>query len=171
MLKAIRIRDPFLEMDNAFNNMDNLWMQLFNQPMSTLKKFKDTGISVIDRPHNVISIKDKAGNVIGNKLEVVTTPFKKDEVSVEISDKTLTVKCEKYDSQIDGDSSEISAFENVECEIHHGISSQSYQFSLKLSDKVDVDSISAKNEDGILTINMPFLKEDKKEDVKKITVL
>ena len=160
--------DPFIEMDKAFDDMDTFWMQIFNQPMSQLKKIKDTGISIIDRPHNVITIRDKDGNVVGNKLEVVTTPFKKNEVSVEVSNKVLTVKCEKTEKE----NTEQSGTEDTkEYEIHHGISSQSYRFSLKLSDKVDIDSIVASNEDGVLTITLPFLKETKSEDVKKITVL
>lgn len=175
--KLIHIRDPFkamdkafANMDDAFANMDTMWLHLFNQPTSTLKKMTDNGISVIGRPHNVITLKDKDGKTIGNKIEVVTTPFKKDEVSVDITNGMLNVKCETVKKDEVADEEDIAI---KEYEIHHGISSQTVSFQLKLSDKVDIDAITAKNEDGILTIELPFIKEDEKKDdeVRKITVL
>ena len=168
--KLIQIRDPFKAMDEAFANMDTMWLHLFNQPTSTLKKMTDNGISVIGRPHNVITLKDKDGKTIGNKIEVVTTPFKKDEVSVDITNGILNVKCETVKKDEVADEEDIAI---KEYEIHHGISSQTVSFQLKLSDKVDIDAITAKNEDGILTIELPFIKEDEKKDdeVRKITVL
>lgn len=163
----IHIRDPFKAMDDAFANMDTMWLHLFNQPTSTLKKMTDNGISVIGRPHNVIALKDKDGKVIGNKIEIVTTPFKKDEVSVNITTKgILTVSCDKT-SKLEEEDPAIKEYE-----IHHGISSQSYSFKLKLSEKVDWEAITAKNEDGILTIELPFIMKDETlEEVKQITVL
>lgn len=166
----IHIRDPFKAMDDAFANMDTMWLHLFNQPTSTLKKMTDNGISVIGRPHNVIALKDKDGKVIGNKIEIVTTPFKKDEVSVNITTKgMLNVKCEKKENICDVADEDLAI---KEYEIHHGISSQTVSFQLKLSEKVDWDAITAKNEDGILTIELPFIMKDETlEEVKQITVL
>lgn len=165
----IHIRDPFKAMDDAFANMDTMWLHLFNQPTSTLKKMTDNGISVIGRPHNVIALKDKDGKVIGNKIEIVTTPFKKNEVSVNITTKgILNVKCETIKKdEVDEEDLAIKEYE-----IHHGISSQTVSFQLKLSEKVDWDAITAKNEDGILTIELPFIMKDETlEEVKQITVL
>lgn len=171
-MNNIILRDPFRVMDDAFANMDNWWLHLFNQPSSTLKKLGDTGISVIGRPHNVIAIKSKDGKTIGNKIEVVTTPFRKDEVSVEFSKGMLTVKCQKLEKTVPEEELDEAEVAVKEYEVHHGISSQEFTFSLKISDKVDVENIKAKNEDGILTIELPFVKEEEKpDDIKKITVL
>ena len=52
-----------------------------------------------------------------------------------------------------------------------GISHQSYEFSIPLSDTVDSKKISAKADDGILYINLPVKEiEEKKEQPLQITV-
>ena len=137
---------PAFSLSKAFKEMDKIF---------------DKGLSgIISKPHNLYTYKDEDGNVIGNKMEIVTTPFKKNEVSVEIMNNIMTVKC----------GTENKKDEDLSSCVYHGISSQSYEFSLKLSDKVDQNKVEAVNEDGILTIKMPFIVE-KKEEPKKITVL
>lgn len=154
MITRNSILDRFDEFDDLFKSMNVMFNDVFGNEK------KSNGLRIINRPHNLYTYKDENGKVTGNKLEVCTTPFKKDEVSVEISNNILTVKCgteNKHD-------------EDTKSCVYHGISSQSYEFSIKLSDKVDQDKVEAKNEDGILTIKIPF-KMDAQEGVRKITVL
>jgi len=76
------------EMDNMFKRVD----ALFNYPRSST--FANQGLkTIIRRPHNLITKKDKDGNVESYSIEVVYTPFSKDEVKVEVLDRVLTVKC------------------------------------------------------------------------------
>ena len=59
------------------------------------KSLENNGLKrLIGRPHNIVNVKDKDGNVVAQKLEVVTTPFKKNEVSVTVgTNNMLEVKC------------------------------------------------------------------------------
>ena len=117
---------------------------------------------LISRPHNIVNVKDKDGNIVAQRLEVVTTPFKKGEVSVEVdANNMLTVKCGKEETIED------VAEPDTESYIYKGISSQNYTFSIKLGDNVDKDAIKAKNEDGVLVVTLPFKK--KEDEPKQIT--
>lgn len=144
---------------------DDTWFKPalgLNKAFREIEKIMDKGLSpMISRPHNLYTYKDEMGNIIGNKMQIVTTPFSKDEVSVEILNNVLTVKCGKENKKD----------EDLSSCVYHGISSQSYEFSIKLSDKIDQNKVEAKNEDGILTINLPFIPEEPKEEPRKITVL
>jgi HSP20 family molecular chaperone IbpA len=109
--------------------------------------------TLIRRPHNIVAVKDADGNVVSQRLEVVTTPFAKDEVKVTVVDDTLTVECGKENKEEKDEDSYI----------YKGISSQKYSFSIRLSNKIDKGAIKAKNVDGVLTITLPFKKEEPKE--------
>ena len=141
--------------------MDNKRIaSMFNRSSKSLTRL-EKGLQCINRPHNLYTWKDKDGNIVGNRLSVVTTPFKKDQVHVTIEDNILTVEC-------GNDSDEVK--KDGEVEVYHGISSQSYRFQLRLSDKIDLTKVEATNEDGILDIKLPF-KPEEKEESKKITIL
>ena len=126
------------------------------------KTVENNGLKrLINRPHNLVNVKDENGNVIGQRLEVVTTPFKKSEVKVEVEQNTLRVECgaENKEEKTEDDY------------IYNGISTQSYTFSIKLGDNVDKEAIKAKNEDGVLVVTLPFKKkEDEPKQITKIEV-
>jgi len=50
--------------------------------------------------------------------------------------------------------------------IYKGISTQSTRFSLKLTDKIDKKAISAKAEEGMLYIDLPFASEKEPETIE-----
>ena len=106
--------------------------------------------SVIKTPHNLYAIKDEAGNVTENILKVVITPFKREDVKVDIQGDLLTVTCGTENMHNKDD----------EHLIYRGISQQCWQFGLRLTKMVDRSKITAKIEEGILTIKMPFVKPD-----------
>jgi Molecular chaperone (small heat shock protein) len=137
-----------VKFNDMWKEMDALMRYPFDE-----KTVENTGLrTIIKRPHNIINVKDKDGNVVGQRLEVVTTPFSKGDVKVKISDNVLTVEC----------GSEKKTDESKDDYFYRGISSQSYTFSIRLGDKVDAGSITAKNEDGILSVNLPFINEESK---------
>ena len=147
----------------VWNDFDDMWKRIdsmFNRSSKSLTRL-EKGLQCINRPHNLYTWKDKDGNIVGNRLSVVTTPFKKDQVHVTIEDNILTVECGNDIDEVQKEG---------EIEIYHGISSQSYSFQLKLSDKIDLEKVEATNEDGILDIKLPF-KPEEKEESKKITIL
>ena len=114
--------------------------------------------SLIHRPHNIINVKDEKGDIVAQRLEVVTTPFTKDDVKVTVEDNVLTVQC----------GSEKKEEKEEDEYIYKGISSQNYVFSLKLGPNIDKDKIKAKNSDGVLSVMLPF-KDKEPEAVKQIT--
>jgi HSP20 family molecular chaperone IbpA len=143
---------------------DPIWdiMDMFSRPYSEKSKLADTGLrSAVKRPHNLINIKDDDGNVIGQRLDVVTTPFKKEDVKVSINDGMLSVVCGTENIKD-------AEYEDV---LYRGISSQSYSFSLKLDESVDQHKVTAENKDGILKINLPLKKiEEKKPEEIEIEI-
>ena len=117
------------------------------------ENFANRGLrKIISRPHDLTNVKDKDGNVVGQKLSLVYTPFKKDQIKVTVDGDTLSVAIgdEKKEEEKNADG-EI---------VYKGISTQSTRFSLKLTDKIDKKLINATAEDGMLHIDLPFVKEE-----------
>ena len=139
------MHDPFMPFSNMFRNLEALMDFDFNREPRGLKKW-------VKRPHNLITKKDKDGKIESYQLETVYTPFKKDEVKVQILDNILSVKC--------GSENKMKDEEMDYC----GVSRQSYEFSIPLSDSIDIAKIQAKAEDGMLYITLPVKQviEEKK---------
>lgn len=150
---------------SLFDKMDEMWRDMdlfFNRPLQLEdnKAFKSRGLKrIIGRPHSLITKKDNDGKVTGWALELPYTPFRKDDVNVEVKDHTLVVTCGKENKTRD----EEMDFSDI--------SYQMFSFSIPLSDNVDVTSISAKAEDGMLRVELPAKAiEEKQSDVLKIEV-
>lgn len=158
------IMNPLATWDDMWQNM----LALTEYPFKNGKNLMNTGLrKLIGRPHNLVNVTDKNGNIIEQRLEVVTTPFKKEDVNVQVSGNTLSVKCGTEDETVAKVPEDDKPTENY---LYKGISSQYYTFSLKLSDKIDKSAIKAKNQDGILTITLPYKRVESDGDVAKITV-
>ena len=147
--------------DDMWRTMDAMMQYPFGKNTIETKGLK----SIINRPHNIVNVKDKDGKIVAQKLEVVTTPFAKGDVRVEVSDNILTVNCGS--KQVEP---ETTKTEETTEYVYRGISSQTYTFSLKLNSKIDKIGIKAKNVDGILTITLPFKKEETQPETSQITV-
>lgn len=135
---------------------DPIWdiMDIFSRPFSDRCRLSDNGLkSVVKRPHNLINVKAADGTTISQRLEVVTTPFKKDDVKVSVANGMLKVACGSENIKTSDD-------EDV---LYRGISAQRYEFSLKLAESVDQAHITAENRDGILKINLPLKKAEPAE--------
>ena len=169
---------PLATWDDMWQNM----IALTEYPFGN-KTLKDIGLrKLISRPHNLVNVKDKDGNTIAQKLEVVTTPFAKGDVKVGVNGNVLTITCgskkvvEEEKPEDDANKPQVDVVEEMKAAvdaedegtvseytdeyIYKGISTQSYTFSLKLGDKIDKGAIKAKNQDGILTVTLPFKKEE-----------
>lgn len=105
-------------MNNIFDDMFEQLHAMFNTP--TERPLTTYGLKqVIKRPHNLYRVKDEDGNITSYKLDVVTTPFKKEDVSVSVENDVLTVKCGVYPSGEDPED---------EFLVYRGISAQTYEF-------------------------------------------
>ena len=135
-MNELMMRDPFAPFANMFRNLEAMMDFDFGKESRGLKKW-------VKRPHNIITKKDENGKITEYQLAVVYTPFKKSEVKVQVMDNVLSVKCGSENKVKDEDMD------------YCGISYQSYDFSIPLSDSIDVSRIEAKAEDGILNITLP----------------
>ena len=136
-------------------------MDALARPFDDKRNIMNYGLkSIIKRPHNLINVKDKDGNVIGQRLEMVTTPFKKEDVKITVKDNILTVKCGTQN---------VKSEENEDV-VYRGISAQSHTFSLSLAPTIDQSLITAENKDGVLKINLPFIAKDSEKDAVEITI-
>ena len=144
-MNELMMHDQFMPFTNMFRNLEAMMDFDFGRESKGLRKW-------LHRPHNLMTKKDKDGKIESYQIQIVYTPFKKDEVNVQILDNVLTVKC--------GAENKIKDEDMDYC----GISHQSYEFSIPLSDSVDTAAIEAKAEDGMLYITLPVKKtsEDKK---------
>ena len=136
-------------------------MDALARPFDDKRNIMNYGLkSIIKRPHNLNNVKDKDGNVIGQRLEMVTTPFKKEDVKITVKDNILTVKC---------GTENVKSEENEDV-VYRGISAQSHTFSLSLAPTIDQSLITAENKDGVLKINLPFIAKDSEKDAVEITI-
>lgn len=129
---------------NMFRNLEAIMDFDFNKESRGLRRW-------LGRPHNLITKKDENGKIESYQLEVVYTPFKKDDVKVEVLDGALNVKCGSENKVKDEDMD------------YCGISHQSYSFTIPLSDAIDIDAIDAKAEDGVLYIGLPVKKTEERK--------
>ena len=147
-------------MRNIFDDMLNEWLAYSNY-LPRPNTVENNGFKqLIKRPHNVYTIRKDGkpdGQIEAYKLEVVTTPFKKEDVKVKIVNDVLNVTC----------GTTVKEAENAnEFVAYKGISTQAFEFQLRLN-KIDTNKITAKVEDGILTVYMPVIQDDVKQiDVK-----
>lgn len=144
-------------MKTTFDPFIGLFPSLFDDDFFAdfRDNFANRGLrKFISRPHDLTNIKDKDGNTVGQKLSLVYTPFKKDQIKVTVNGDTLSVAIgdEKKEEEKAADG-EI---------VYKGISTQTTRFSLKLSDRIDKKNINATAEDGMLHIDLPFVKEEEK---------
>lgn len=125
------------------------------------KSLENNGLRrLISRPHNIVNVTNKDGEPIAQRLEVVTTPFKKNEVKVSVdTNNMLTIECGN-EKEIKDPLEATPMGEENDKYVYKGISTQTYSFSIKLGDNVDKEAIKAKNEDGVLVVTLPFKKKE-----------
>ena len=112
-------------------------------------------MSISKSYYNLYTVKSEDGKITEWKIELVYTPFKKEDISVNVSGGLLSVEIGTENKTKDKDF------------VYQGISNQYTKFSFSLSDKIDTDNITAKANDGILTITMP-VKEIVPKPTRKI---
>ena len=146
MFDVSLLNDPFKIADLIFNNK-------FEDRISNI------GLrGMLSNPHNLYAIKDKDGKIVAWKMEVVYTPFKKEDLTVNVKGNVLNVEIGKANKPKSEDM------------IYQGISHQSSRFQIRLSPVVDAEKISASTDEGVLTITLP-VKEKTEAEVKAINVL
>lgn len=136
-------------MNNMFDNDLFRWFDaLANYTGDSIcnKGLKD----IIKKPHNLYSVFDDDGNIVKQVFEVVYTPFSKNDIDVHTDGEYLLIKI--------GNENEPAIDDKHVNMIYKGISGHSSMFKLLLNDNVDKTGITAKADDGILRIIIPFRK-------------
>lgn len=134
-------------MRSIFDDMFNLLNIACDPKVMDTFRVQNTGLrGIISKPHNLYTVKDENGTVSEWIMEMVYTPFKKEDIHVAATNNTLSVEIGTENKEDD------------DTLVYRGISNQHTKFELSLSDKIDTENISAKADDGILKITMPVKK-------------
>lgn len=106
---------------------------------------------------NIFLAKD--GSVV---LEIAVCGFKKDEIFIEREDAILNISATKKTNETNDMKEGYYALKKI--------STKNWSLSYKCSERMDLDNISSKLENGIISIEIP-LKESAKPIKKKIEIL
>jgi HSP20 family molecular chaperone IbpA len=138
MFSFWRARSNFLTSNKKLNKEPDIFgKQLANIGLKEL----------IGRPHNLYAEHNDKGEITKYVIKIVYTPFSKKDVHVSVKDNTLNIEIGKEN---------LSPEKNC---VYCGISRQRERISMYLSDRnVEFEKITAKCDDGILTIELPVNK-------------
>ena len=136
--------------EKSFNNFID---DFFPQIPSILRDNFEVPFSKQFTPVNVKQ------NENGYVLEVVAPGFSKEDFKIALDKNTLTISAEKKSEEEN----------NTEKHIRKEYKFQSFKRSFTIDEKTDVENISAKYENGVLTLNLP-LKAEVKEVAKEISI-
>lgn len=159
-------------MDDMFAMMD----MLTNPSTKLIPQYQTSGLRFFNRPHDLSVVKNKeTGKIEACIITTVYTPFSKDDIKVTTKSDNqgtrLIVEFNKTDKndyttdKLDVDREKSS----VICE-YSGISKKNihYEFAID-SSRFDVKGITAKAEDGILSITIPV--DSSAESETRVAVL
>jgi HSP20 family protein len=131
-----------------FNDLEVLFRDFFN----TTSQFDTLTNSRYAYPVDIFE-SDK-----GLQIGIAAVGLKRDDIDIRIEDGDVLRITHKKESQ---ESSEIINY------IHKGIARRAFSFGWKVSAKFDLDRLTAKLEDGLLSILIPF---SEKAEPKKIEI-
>lgn len=139
--------------------------ELFNilSPLTKRTDSEKCSNQWFDGDYNVVEITDEGGKVVANRIDVVVTPFNKEDISVSVNTESrkLSVLC---------DNEKKEPVSNERCLIS-GISHQTRSWSWDIPKNAVVSSISSKMENGILKITIPLTtSSENKESVFSVDI-
>jgi Molecular chaperone (small heat shock protein) len=136
--------------EKSFNNFID---DFFPQLPSILR---DDFVAPFSKQFTPVNVKQNDNGYI---VEVVAPGFSKEDFKIALDNYKLTVSAEKK-SEVNNGS---------EKHIRNEYKFQSFKRSFTIDEKTDVENISAKYENGVLTLNLP-LKGEVKEVAKEISI-
>jgi HSP20 family protein len=143
----------FVKVNNPINKtFDGLMNELFNElPVNFGKSIREDVLHF--PPANIIEKADQY------QIELAAPGMEKADFNVKLDGKILTISAEKKTE---------AAAENEKM-IRKEFGYKSFKRSFTLDEKIDATNISAKYENGILTLELPK-KEEVKSGTKEITI-
>ena len=125
---------------NPFRAIDEFEKRMFREPFTSYNLASGASIFGTD-------IKEEDDKFI---LEADLPGFKKEDIKLDVDNDILTISAERHSDYEDKD----KQGNYVRCERSYGTYSRSFDVSA-----IDVDHISAKFENGVLTLDMPKKEE------------
>ncbi|MEP6710793.1 MAG: Hsp20/alpha crystallin family protein [Ferruginibacter sp.] len=143
-----------VKVNNGFSkSIDGMMNDLFNEfPTAVSKTFRE---DVLHFPPVNITNKEAAYSI-----ELAAPGFEKPDFNVKLDNNILTISTEKKEKET----------EQGQKVIRREFSTKSFKRSFTIDDKIDTENISAKYENGILTLELPK-KEIEKAGAKEINIL
>lgn len=139
--------------DNLSRSFDGMMRDFFNDFPSVLNKNQENDylhfppVNIVERPGEY-------------ELHVAAPGFKKEDFNVSIDQRMLTISTEKKeDTQV----------QNENKMIRREFSYRAFKRSFTLNEKINSEAISAKYENGILTLILPK-KEEVKQSAREINI-
>ena len=139
-LERIEIMSREITGYNPFRAIDEFEKRMFREPFTPFNVAGPAAIFKAD-------IKEDDGKFM---LEADLPGFNKDDINLDVDNDILTIKAERHSDYEDKD----KQGNYVRCERSYGTYSRSFDMSA-----IDVDHISAKFENGVLTLDMPKKEE------------
>jgi len=134
-------------MPTVFDDFFRPWSDLFDNSRWNIRPMNLPAVNIVEDQD-------------GYQLSLAAPGMKKDDFKIDVDANLLTISCEKEENKEE----ENKKFTRKE----YNYSSFSRSFSLP--EEIQLDSIDAKYEEGVLKILMPRKKEAQKPQVKKIAV-
>lgn len=129
---------------------DLLWKSFFDRDSI----FKPVREKIVSHPCDI----QETDN--GLRIELAAVGLDKDELEIIVDSETLRVAYRKTDDEKEEEKNEYRYF-------HRSIKKASFDIAWKISSKYDLVALEAKLEKGLLTLNIPFARENKP---KKVTI-
>jgi len=148
------------EFDSMFEKFDKMF--------DHLDFIKVLGNQYSPVPCDVITIKDDEEKEIGLELRYAVAGYNKEDISVDISqDNTLNIFARKSAGPLSQE--QIKENKN-NTYLVRSIKKSDWSVSYKIGIHVNKEKITSKFKDGILSVNVPYLENEKKEVYRKIKI-
>ncbi len=145
-MTLVKVNPHALGRPTFFRDFDRVFDDMFGGTTAPARPQFKPGVNVVETPG-------------AYRLEVAAPGLQKEDFSVEIEQKTLTISVEKEFPQLDGETIKRREFGNY-----------SFKRSFRLSDQIDTEGIDATYENGVLKVTLPKVEAAKEKPARKIEI-
>ncbi len=152
LVKGVYPRFPSIVSSKIWDDIFGDFFDGWNNLDSAMDKL----VEADSTPYDIVQTKDETGNVSGVECHFALAGFNPEDVTVDVNDYEVFIKVNKSETKKD---------ESINY-IHRGLAKRNMQFSYVLSNQIDREKITASFENGMLKINMPYIKNKEPKRIK-----